>query len=55
MSNNVYRLGCFEVQIEIGLPDEQGRVQILHIHCSKMKENSFLAANINLEELVSQS
>ena len=47
----VCRPGRFEVQIEIGLPDELGRVQILQIHSSKMKENSFLAADINLEEL----
>lgn len=51
MCNDVYRPGRFEVQIEIGLPDERGRVQILQIHSSKMKENSFLAADINLEEI----
>jgi SpoVK/Ycf46/Vps4 family AAA+-type ATPase len=51
MSNLVYRPGRFEVQIEIGLPDERGRVQILQIHSSKMRENSFLAADINLEEI----
>jgi ATP-dependent 26S proteasome regulatory subunit len=32
-----------EVQIEIGLPDEKGRFQILSIHSNKMKENSFLS------------
>lgn len=40
-----------EVQIEIGLPDEKGRVQILNIHSEKMKENSFLGADVNLEQL----
>lgn len=40
-----------EVQIEIGLPDEKGRVQILNIHSNKMKENSFLSGDVNLEEL----
>lgn len=40
-----------EVQIEIGLPDEKGRLQILNIHSNRMKENSFLGANVNLEEL----
>ena len=49
--DSVCRPGRFEVQIEIGLPDEAGRVQILQIHSSKMKENSFLAADVNLEEL----
>jgi len=40
-----------EVQIEIGLPDEKGRIQILSIHSNKMKENSFLSADVSLEEL----
>jgi ATP-dependent 26S proteasome regulatory subunit len=40
-----------EVQIEIGLPDERGRVQILAIHSNKMKENSFLGADVDLESL----
>jgi vesicle-fusing ATPase len=40
-----------EVQIEIGLPDEKGRIQILSIHSNKMKENSFLSADVRLEEL----
>ncbi|KAJ7544161.1 hypothetical protein O6H91_09G066600 [Diphasiastrum complanatum] len=45
------RPGRLEVQIEIGLPDERGRVQILQIHTSRMKDNSFLGANVNIEEL----
>ena len=40
-----------EVQIEIGLPDEKGRIQILNIHSNKMKENSFLGADVDLQEL----
>jgi ATP-dependent 26S proteasome regulatory subunit len=39
------------VQIEIGLPDEKGRFQILSIHSNKMKENSFLSADVDLKEL----
>lgn len=30
------RPGRLEVQIEIGLPDEKGRVQILKIHTNKV-------------------
>ena len=37
----IYRPGRLEVQIEISLPDENGRLQILQIHTNKMKESSF--------------
>jgi vesicle-fusing ATPase len=40
-----------EVQIEIGLPDEKGRFQILSIHSDQMKGNSFLSADVDLKEL----
>ncbi|XP_062075748.1 vesicle-fusing ATPase-like [Humulus lupulus] len=45
------RPGRLEVQVEISLPDENGRLQILQIHTNKMKENSFLAPDVNLAEL----
>ncbi|CAK9206364.1 unnamed protein product [Sphagnum troendelagicum] len=48
------RPGRMEVQIEIGLPDEKGWFQILSIH-SKMKENSFLSADVDLKELASKT
>ncbi|KAH7571379.1 hypothetical protein JRO89_XS04G0031500 [Xanthoceras sorbifolium] len=44
-----------EVQVEISLPDENGRLQILQIHTNKMKENSFLAPDINLQELAART
>ncbi|KAH9560233.1 hypothetical protein CY35_06G096100 [Sphagnum magellanicum] len=47
--------GRMEVQIEIGLPDEKGRFQILSIHSNKMKENSFLSADVDLKELASKT
>lgn len=46
-----FRPGRLEVQVEISLPDENGRLQILQIHTNKMKESSFLAPDVNLEEL----
>jgi hypothetical protein len=46
-----YRPGRLEVHIEINLPDENGRFQILQIHTNKMKENSFLSPDVNLQEL----
>ena len=51
IAHHLCRPGRMEVQIEIGLPDEKGRVQILNIHSNKMKENSFLSGDVNLEEL----
>ncbi|KAJ8626751.1 hypothetical protein MRB53_020058 [Persea americana] len=45
------RPGRLEVQVEISLPDESGRLQILHIHTKKMSENSFLDKDVNLDEL----
>ncbi|KAG6777044.1 hypothetical protein POTOM_016843 [Populus tomentosa] len=47
--------GRLEVQVEISLPDENGRLQILQIHTNKMKENSFLAPDVNLQELAART
>lgn len=47
------RPGRLEVQVEIGLPDEAGRLQILKIHTGRMEENSFLARDVDLLELAS--
>ncbi|XP_072954190.1 vesicle-fusing ATPase [Typha angustifolia] len=49
------RPGRLEVHVEINLPDENGRLQILHIHTNKMKENSFLAPDVSLEELAART
>jgi len=47
----ILRPGRLELHIEIGLPDEKGRVDIFHIHCKKMKENGHLHEDVNIEEL----
>lgn len=49
------RPGRFEVQTEIGLPDEQGRVQILNIHTSSMKDNGALGNDVNIDELANRT
>ncbi|EEF43280.1 vesicular-fusion protein nsf, putative [Ricinus communis] len=49
------RPGRLEVQVEISLPDENGRLQILQIHTNKMKENSFLAPDVNLQEIAART
>lgn len=47
------RPGRFEVQVEIQLPDEEGRVQIFEIQTKKMRENNMLATDVSLKELAS--
>lgn len=45
------RPGRLELKVEISLPDEAGRVQILNIHTTKMRNNSLLSSDVNIEEL----
>ena len=47
------RPGRLEVHMEISLPDEQGRYQILTIHTAKMRTNKVMDLDVNLEELAS--
>ncbi|KAF7698310.1 vesicle-fusing ATPase isoform X2 [Silurus meridionalis] len=49
------RPGRFEVKMEIGLPDEKGRLQILSIHTAKMREFKLLAMDVNLKELATET
>lgn len=35
--------------MEIGLPNESGRLQIFKIHTAKMKANGKIGADVNLE------
>ncbi|CAF1616581.1 unnamed protein product, partial [Didymodactylos carnosus] len=44
------RPGRLEVQIEIGLPDKNGRLQILNIHTALMRQNQKLADDVDLKE-----
>uniref|UniRef100_A0A146LHD2 Vesicle-fusing ATPase n=1 Tax=Lygus hesperus TaxID=30085 RepID=A0A146LHD2_LYGHE len=45
------RPGRLEVQMEIGLPNEHGRVQILKIHTNKMYEFDKIAPDVDIKEL----
>ena len=47
------RPGRLEVHMEISLPDEAGRLQILKIHTAKMRDNSIMAADVDLAWLAS--
>ncbi|TTA26194.1 Vesicle-fusing ATPase [Bagarius yarrelli] len=45
------RPGRLEVKMEIGLPDESGRVQILNIHTGRMRQAKMLAEDVDVKEL----
>ncbi|RXN05693.1 vesicle-fusing ATPase-like protein [Labeo rohita] len=45
------RPGRLEVKMEIGLPDETGRLQILNIHTAKMRQSNMLAKDVDIKEL----
>ncbi|KAI0008421.1 AAA-domain-containing protein [Xylariaceae sp. FL0662B] len=45
------RPGRLEVHVEISLPDENGRVQILNIHTAKIRAINKLADDVSLDEL----
>lgn len=49
------RPGRLEVHMEIGLPDEHGRLQILSIHTGTMKKNNKLAQDVSLEMLAKKT
>lgn len=51
IDNALLRPGRFEIQIEISLPDEKGRKEILLIHTRKMKDNELLGDDIDFDEL----
>lgn len=49
------RPGRLEVQMEIGLPNEHGRNQILRIHTARMTENGKLAPDFDIDELAAST
>ena len=51
----ILRPGRLEVQIEIGLPDESGRKEILKIHTKKMNATGHMEATVDLNEIASNT
>ena len=49
------RPGRLEVHMEISLPDEHGRLQILKIHTSDLTKNGHLDPDVNLGEMAHRS
>lgn len=49
------RPGRFDVQVEIGLPDGAGRLQILEIHTRTMREHGHVAEDLELGSVASMT
>jgi vesicle-fusing ATPase len=49
------RPGRLEVHMEISLPDEAGRYQILNIHTMKMRDNGVMDRDVDLNELAANT
>jgi vesicle-fusing ATPase len=51
LDSAILRPGRFEVHVEISLPDEKGRVEILNIHTKSLKENKCIDTSVNIEDI----
>ena len=51
----ILRPGRLEIHLEIGLPDERGRLQIFEIHTKNMKKNNLLASDVDLNYFAAQT
>ena len=49
------RPGRLEVQMQIGLADEPGRVQILNIHTARMRQYEKLDPDVDIPQLAKQT
>jgi len=51
IDNALLRPGRLEVKLEIGLPDMKGREQIFRIHTKKLRDEGFLAPDVDITRL----
>mmetsp|Transcript_52434 Transcript_52434/g.102613 ORF Transcript_52434/g.102613 Transcript_52434/m.102613 type:complete len:564 (-) Transcript_52434:102-1793(-) len=49
------RPGRLEVHVEVGLPDEEGRVQILNIHTRKMRDSGRMDEDVSIPTLAART
>jgi vesicle-fusing ATPase len=49
------RPGRLEVHLEIGLPSEEGRLEIFKIHTAKMRQNELMGEDVSLPELAAMA
>jgi vesicle-fusing ATPase len=55
IDRGLLRPGRFELQVEISLPDQAGRTEILNIHTATMRENAMLDGGVSIQELAAQT
>lgn len=55
LDSALLRPGRFEVQIEIGLPDYDGRLQILELHTNNMSENSYISNDVEMKTIANDT
>jgi vesicle-fusing ATPase len=55
LDDAILRPGRFEVHIEISLPDENGRLEILNIHTKNLEINKMLSDDVNLKFLANKT
>ena len=55
MDPALLRPGRFEVQIEVSLPDEEGRREIFEIHTREMRRNGLLGSDVDNRELAANT
>ena len=46
-----HRPGRLELLLEVGAPDEAGRLEILKVHTQNLAKTSLLESDVNLEEI----
>ena len=51
----ILRPGRLEVHVEIGLPDEEGRGQILNIHTAEMRKSGLIGPDISIADLAART
>merc|ERR1719399_2521503 len=55
MDEALLRPGRLEVHVEISLPNEEGRVEIINIHTKKMREKGYLDPKVSVPDLAKQT
>jgi vesicle-fusing ATPase len=49
------RPGRMEVHVEVSLPDEAGRIQIINIHTQNLKKSNFLGPDVDIDSIAKQT